>query len=1070
MNLRTNELRAPRHSILSMVVHNLPFAAAGGAVLWLAATPVPALAARQTVNGIEWNYYIENGGAVVGLPVSEDGDIWSERAIPASTRGAVTIPSTLGGRPVRKIGPSAFQSCAGITSISIPSTVEAIENGAFFQCSSLASVTIPAGVSEIADDAFNWCDSLSSFSVASGNGTYRIRNGMLYRGSDTLVRCPPAKSGAVTVPSGTTTIDENAFAGCFRMTSVSLPEGLRTIDWDAFWRCSALTSISLPASLESYFQAFEGCTSLASFSVASGSASFQAKDGVLFSKDGAKLLRYPPAKNGTSYAIPSGTTVVDSDAFIGASKLVSLSFPASVASTDAYNDEFYLYGCTSLSTVSVDLSNPVFKSVGGVLFSKDGKRLVSFPPGKSGAYPIPAGTETVDFNAFEGCSRVTSLTIPSSLRCEGDMFSFYDCSSLSSFYVDPDNATFRATTDGVLFRGSTLLAYPPGRGGSYSVPYGTYTIGEDAFATAAITGVSIPSSVSTIGALAFYGCESLSSVSLASGLQTIFGQAFQGCKTLRALSIPSSVTAVDSNAFLDSGLSSVSASATLRASPWPGVSGSFETWTGLGSVTSGGGGGGGATTAMLVFLPNGGSVDTGSKTVAAGDKAGTIPLPVRDGWRFEGWWTDPDDGGDRFCAATVVPAGTTTLYARWSEPDEGDCLPVYRFYSKNYKGHFFTIDLEERNTLYCGNPNWNYEGVAYYAFAGSGVSGTTALYRFYSKKYRGHFFTIDEEEMRTVRDTNPNWRYEGIAYYVYPEEVAGSVPVFRFWSKGYRHHFYTTDEAEKDDLIANNPNWKYECVAFWALPDEAIDGGGSDGAVEGEAVAETTTSRTMQFMLAHGNVVPGSLALFLDGVRAFADNGDGTLTSIGISAAGTVNYASGAVQVTFNSAAVAGRRVTASYRYFAASAAVFGRQAAAGRGRSATSAAFSAADAAERSAVQCAPWTLAADGAVVAVSGVTDVGGAIVETRGEAPDADELEAGGAGIPDAGEIALRLTLPGGAFDSSLWSAAEGALAERKAEGAFDFALPVSGVWHWLRVRDAEGEGDSSDAFSVWIRAE
>jgi hypothetical protein len=170
-------------------------------------------------------------------------------------------------------------------------------------------------------------------------------------------------------------------------------------------------------------------------------------------------------------------------------------------------------------------------------------------------------------------------------------------------------------------------------------------------------------------------------------------------------------------------------------------------------------------------------------------------------------------------------------------------LTVWRFYSKNYKGHFFTIDEEEKDGLIEGNPNWKFEGGAYRAYT-NGAAGTAALHRFYSKKYRGHFFTIDEAEMQEVRDTNPNWKYEGIAYYVHPEEVEGSVPVFRFWSKGYRHHFYTIDEEEKDDLIATNPNWKYEGIAFWALPlEEEAEEPGSKAAAGGKGTGWTTGSR-----------------------------------------------------------------------------------------------------------------------------------------------------------------------------------------------------------------------------------
>ncbi len=64
------------------------------------------------------------------------------------------------------------------------------------------------------------------------------------------------------------------------------------------------------------------------------------------------------------------------------------------------------------------------------------------------------------------------------------------------------------------------------------------------------------------------------------------------------------------------------------------------------------------------------------------------------------------------------------------------------------------------------------------------------------------------------------------------------------------------------------------------------------------------------------------------------------------------------------------------------------------------------------------------------------------------------------------LALHLTLPDGVFGATLWCATDGTVAEEAgAEGAFDFALPANGIWHWLRIRDAD-----VDAFSVWLRAE
>ena len=230
------------------------------------------------------------------------------------------------------------------------------------------------------------------------------------------------------------------------------------------------------------------------------------------------------------------------------------------------------------------------------------------------------------------------------------------------------------------------------------------------------------------------------------------------------------------------------------------------------------------------FDATGGMTDDAEGLFAIGSVLGTLPVPVREGWRFEGWFDDPDEErGDLVTAQTTARGRNMYLYAHWSEETDSVWQPVYRFYSKSYKGHFYTIDPEERATLMCTNPNWKYEGVAYYA-ATEQAQGTVPLHRFYSKNYRGHFYTIDEDEMWTVRNTNPNWRYEGVAFYVYPSRQADpsrtAAPIYRFWSKGYRHHFFTIDEDEMWDIRETNPNWKYESVAFYACED-APGGGGA---------------------------------------------------------------------------------------------------------------------------------------------------------------------------------------------------------------------------------------------------
>jgi hypothetical protein len=93
--------------------------------------------------------------------------------------------------------------------------------------------------------------------------------------------------------------------------------------------------------------------------------------------------------------------------------------------------------------------------------------------------------------------------------------------------------------------------------------------------------------------------------------------------------------------------------------------------------------------------------------------------------------------------------------------------PVYRFWSDQNQKHFYTISEEEKDNVIAKWPDiWTYEGIAYYAYAGE-ETGTKPLYRFWSDQKQGHFYTASTEEKDNVIATWPDiWTYEGVAYYV----------------------------------------------------------------------------------------------------------------------------------------------------------------------------------------------------------------------------------------------------------------------------------------------------------------
>ncbi len=402
---------------------------------------------------------------------------------------------------------------------------------------------------------------------------------------------------------------------------------------------------------------------------------------------------------------------------------------------------------------------------------------------------------------------------------------------------------------------------------------------------------------------------------------------------------------------------------------------------------------------------------------------------------------------------------------------------MWRFYSPTYKGHFYTIDETEKDGLIANNPNWTFEGEAYRAFTVR-RPGTVALHRFYSANYRGHFYTVDEAEKDDIIATNQkNWTYEGVAYYVFPMNNPDRLPVYRFWSGRYRHHFYTMDAAEMDGVRDGDPNWTFEGVAFWAIPTEETIGRIENGTASSPEFVNWGT--TLAWNLPHGNVVAGSVEIFFNGesgLKILADDQTGLLVPCStLAVEGLVKYSTGRITVTFASHPGFGKKVFVKYKYVKSLSTAplsvpkmtVKPLAAVAYGNGGASDEVSSNG---RVAEVVPPWTLAAvpGAAVIAVPGETDFGGVVVETRAAVPDADELAAPETG--DASEtLALRLSPPAGTWNALLWSSTDGVVADETAEGAFEFDLPASGVWHWLRVRAAEDE-DAADAYSLWFRAE
>lgn len=180
---------------------------------------------------------------------------------------SVTIPDS-----VNTLDDSAFANCTELTHVTIPSNVIYLKNGVFKGCTALTHVTIPDSVTDMGTWTFWDCTALTEVTIPDsvtkiGQYTFNgctalahvdIPTSVTEIETDAFKNCTALTE--VTIPGSVTKIAGHAFEGCTALTDVTFLDGLTEIEAGMFWGCSELKRVAIPASVTSIGQAaFYNC-------------------------------------------------------------------------------------------------------------------------------------------------------------------------------------------------------------------------------------------------------------------------------------------------------------------------------------------------------------------------------------------------------------------------------------------------------------------------------------------------------------------------------------------------------------------------------------------------------------------------------------------------------------------------------------------------------------------------------------------------------------------------------------------------------------------------------------------
>ena len=420
---------------------------------------------------------------------------------------------------VKEMASYGIAGNGNMTSIDLNEVIK-VETSAIVNITKLKKIKLPKDIKKagLSQGAFEGCNALEAYEVAEGNTDFSAVDGVLFSANkEILYFYPLAKPDETyTIPSTVKEIAVKAFQGATKLTSLVIPTSVEKIQEQAFrqnyklasvkfcepskitdlsaysfWQCPKLTEVTLPSSITEIGKVFLQCENLETVNVPANAKLKTIKEDAFATNKNLKKFNFQGNCN---------LEAIEANAFANAESLESFNFPKTV--TKIERNAFT--GCTNMATATFAEDADIQK-IGEGAFADCGLKSIS----------IPKKVKTIEREAFRSCKVLNKIDV-TEFTTEISPEAFKYCDNLTDINVSKKNTVY-SSVDGYLLSKDKkeLLIFPPGKANS------KFTL--------------LPPSIEKIGKFAFYDCQALTNVTIPNKVTTIGERAFGLCKNLNTI-------------------------------------------------------------------------------------------------------------------------------------------------------------------------------------------------------------------------------------------------------------------------------------------------------------------------------------------------------------------------------------------------------------------------------------------------------------------------------------------------------------------------------------------------------